>query len=782
MSQIIYEAFKALQDLKEDTFSFDKQGTTDLYDFLHAENTDSDTIKVVDPEADSADELKDSYDGDVVLCCCVCNCYLSKNSSEVKIDETTHRANVDEECPYCLNKGGFKIVSQIGSGETSESEDMGEEETVADPSVTSESPEIEEVISETGEEEIKESITPEGEQKEERQEDSVDEEELVNKIKEFVFKAYIGKDDNGTHYPYRFAKWFKEDALEDFSISEIALLAVNAGYPVKKVKFGWEGDDDYVIGDIKQAQKDLEEECKDNNTPVIDIITGEEIKGKQIKESMEEADLVLEEDDLISFDEESGDIVVDSQVFDDFVPNGYIRIKFVADNSETIQEYKMVKETEDGIRMEWMGTVNESDEINESKKGRKKSLWDIIYGELTEDGTQYIASDTNKPRINKGAGYNYGDQISVDVDGNIVVRGEKEEDLRGAIKIAEKHDENGVTYTLRKTKAKKYPVWLIISVPEEEKYDHELPVMEDFSGADVILEDSDIISYDEEDNTLTVKPGIENGVGEELVIKFKDHGKERVCRVKISEKALDGTTLLKIQDADLSESIKSITVQTDSDNIVVKPEGDSELTLHTNTSPIDESGEIPSEPAAVDEEEAVEISENPELDQDNPPEESSDVLEPVSPETKAQIESNAGEDGVEEEEVEEEVSDIEEKNIDELGEAYLKEVYGNVASYKTVRGYVNDSTIMIEGIITFNSGKKAKTNFVFESNEKTKRGKYKLYGENVQITPRRKSFILTGDIKNGKFIAESLTYRYNAKDTPTGKTQRVYGTKHISIK
>ena len=79
-------------------------------------------------------------------------------------------------------------------------------------------------------------------------------------------------------------------------------------------------------------------------------------------------------------------------------------------------------------------------------------------------------------------------------------------------------------------------------------------------------------------------------------------------------------------------------------------------------------------------------------------------------------------------------------------------------------------------MITFTSGKKVKTSFLFESSHVSNRGKYKFLGENLQITNRKKAFILTGNIKNGKLISESLSYNYNAKDASTGKLQRVYGT------
>ena len=83
--------------------------------------------------------------------------------------------------------------------------------------------------------------------------------------------------------------------------------------------------------------------------------------------------------------------------------------------------------------------------------------------------------------------------------------------------------------------------------------------------------------------------------------------------------------------------------------------------------------------------------------------------------------------------------------------------------------------LMLEGVITFKSGKKAKTAFIFESQAKTKRGKYKFLGENAKLSANKKAFTLTGDIKNNKLFVESFTYNYSAKGND-GKTKRLYGT------
>ena len=121
------------------------------------------------------------------------------------------------------------------------------------------------------------------------------------------------------------------------------------------------------------------------------------------------------------------------------------------------------------------------------------------------------------------------------------------------------------------------------------------------------------------------------------------------------------------------------------------------------------------------------------------------------------------------------IDEIAEDEVNKLGESYLKNIYSNVSSYKTTDCATKGNKLFIEGLITFKSGKKKSTRFVFEAKEVTKRGKVKFIGENTQITPNKHPFTLLGKVKNGKLLAESFTYNYREQNPKTKKSQRVYG-------
>lgn len=159
------------------------------------------------------------------------------------------------------------------------------------------------------------------------------------------------------------------------------------------------------------------------------------------------------------------------------------------------------------------------------------------------------------------------------------------------------------------------------------------------------------------------------------------------------------------------------------------------------------------------------------------PEEVEKIVEPEVAEEESAVEDIPEEEFIDEPiDTDVDIEEIDEEGFDELGESYLKKVYENVESYKTISGSLKNNCICLEGIITFNSGKKAKTNFIFEAKEMTKRGKLKFIGENVNLSKNKKAFTLTGTAENKKLMCEALTYNYLARDAKNNKAKKLYGT------
>ena len=196
----------------------------------------------------------------------------------------------------------------------------------------------------------------------------------------------------------------------------------------------------------------------------------------------------------------------------------------------------------------------------------------------------------------------------------------------------------------------------------------------------------------------------------------------------------------------VKESVESVEVKTDTDKVCVDTEGDSTK---------------------------VEIKPRDDF------EDEAEMIAPVDDEVKDEIEAEQVSD--EEDEDEDNFEDVDfdefdEESFDELGEKYLKKVYENVKSYKTSSGSMKNDKLKLEGVITFNSGKQAKTTFLFEGASILKNGTLKLIGENKNFSDKKNAFGLRGRVSGNKLMVESFNYNYIGKDAATGQSKKLYGT------
>ena len=203
------------------------------------------------------------------------------------------------------------------------------------------------------------------------------------------------------------------------------------------------------------------------------------------------------------------------------------------------------------------------------------------------------------------------------------------------------------------------------------------------------------------------------------------------------------------EEKELTEEFEKVEVATENQKVTLDADDDGKLTIEAE--PVEEDDE--------DEEDEEE-----------------EVLAPVPDEVADDIEATANDSESEDEEVEYDVEDFDSDSFDDLGECYLKSVYENVSSYKTTDVSSKGNTLVVEGLIKFNSGKMKPTKFVFEANTATKNNKLRFIGENKQITRGRKAFTITGKLNENKsFITERFNYNYMTKNEK-GKSTRLYGT------
>lgn len=112
----------------------------------------------------------------------------------------------------------------------------------------------------------------------------------------------------------------------------------------------------------------------------------------------------------------------------------------------------------------------------------------------------------------------------------------------------------------------------------------------------------------------------------------------------------------------------------------------------------------------------------------------------------------------------ESVEEIDEESLDKLTENYLTEVYSNVKSFKTIDCSLAENKLVVEGKITFNSGKTKNTKFIYEAT-KTDNNKVVLEGLNADFATE-KAFVLNCNLDTAnRLVVESLNYKYTINNT-----------------
>lgn len=231
-------------------------------------------------------------------------------------------------------------------------------------------------------------------------------------------------------------------------------------------------------------------------------------------------------------------------------------------------------------------------------------------------------------------------------------------------------------------------------------------------------------------------------------------------------------------DEKLTESVNNLSLDTDDQHLEVQSDETGRISVVSEplNAPIDEIPDtmVPGEDSIV----PLDNSDVEDIENNISPEEQEEVFSdeegfedelggeeaPLEEPTEEPVEDDFGEEEFE----------VEEESFDYLGNTFAKKLYENVNSYKTTKASEVNGDLIIEGLITFNSGKQKKTKFIFNEAKETRTGRIILEGTNTTFFDG-KAFKLRGKVDNGKFISEALKYNYsiNTLNESTGSTQPV---------
>ena len=113
LEKYLAEAFQSLSSLTEDVVDINDEDVESKVSDIIDDETD-DSIAVIDVDADSDEDLEDSYIGKIIIECDVCHSKLYKDASEVIPSEDDEKVvNIEEECPFCYSTDGYHIVGQV---------------------------------------------------------------------------------------------------------------------------------------------------------------------------------------------------------------------------------------------------------------------------------------------------------------------------------------------------------------------------------------------------------------------------------------------------------------------------------------------------------------------------------------------------------------------------------------------------------------------------------------------------------------------------------------------
>ena len=222
-------------------------------------------------------------------------------------------------------------------------------------------------------------------------------------------------------------------------------------------------------------------------------------------------------------------------------------------------------------------------------------------------------------------------------------------------------------------------------------------------------------------------------------------------------------------EAPLKEDIQDVSVTT----------GDETMTMTTK-----EDGGVVIETSPVEEEVEIEPAEE-EIPEETNLEPGDEFVAPIDDSEEQEIELNSEVDALDDEDVEAleepeeiDVTDFDEDSFDELGESYLREHYDNVVGFKTVNAKVFEDSLIVEGVIRFESGSSKGTTFIFEATGK-ENNNVLFEGYNRQISRGKKTFKLNCSLVEGCIKPEKMAYNYVTKNE-LNESVRVNGTVKVN--
>lgn len=841
MNEKAFEADKEGIEEMEKFVDVDENGTDDN-DFSLRKFDDLDEVEVFDDKAPFEEEKPEDHTGQAILECSICHSNIFRNKDEVEVNEEGTLADEGKECPYCGNPDGYYVVGMVEPFTTGEEKEETEEETEVedgDEKVdVKEKEEVEESLTESKDcEECKDSSCEDKKKgavveavksrhicKDNSLEEDTQAANVVNKYQEWVdydMKKY-GKISNITKGKLDKAGFeVVKDDHGDYEV--IAKDKKELGESKLNELFGF--------GKRRRERQEWEKQADQQQKDYLDKLNAKraedarlEARRKAIDDYNREQEIIKKSDKYLASLAKYKDTGSRSSSSPSNTPYAGINYSggdyypeglFEADGDENTQpqgeENSSGGDEEQFAKLvqELRGKKNYAEFVTalQQLNANQKKLFMKFFGKADSFKVDPKTAIQNIPCTDL-----YPTQSEIDYVKSLEgpLKGGCKQFFTNPIKFGYKDEQTGkqISTPVLVYKHSDGKYWIIDGHHRWSKaymfnptgnvqcqvfqYSAKSPVdaLKDFQASVLAASGqikvgkagTNIYAISDEDLKSYISSNMSDACSNDIISAQKANSKESAVdyvtrngiELKNKNRPVSGAPDRKLMPQTDTKSVQiaasGVTDMGESLKNIMESFDEIEVKLNGKTLKVSQTGN------------SIKLDAQ---DEDTTTEDTTEVVGEVS-ETDADEmvgEDETTEDTTEDETTGEEeevnVDEVDTETMDQANESYLKENYSNVRSYRTTSVREVSGKLVVEGLITFKSGAKKKTQFIYESHSK-KGDKLKFIGENKQIANGKKAFRLNTSIRNGKVFTESLNYKYTVKQN--GKSAVVSGTARANKK
>jgi len=669
--------------------------------------------KIVDLDAESADELLTSYVGKVIVQCPQCMTLFYKNQEDLEPSDDENTVNVNETCQHCGNTSGYVVIGKVGAISEDEKDnfDLSDEDNELDLDFDEESTE-EEQTEEPAEEKTEEESTEEKSEGEEDLDlDLVDMEEDEEEKNESLNASKAAESDEESEHKSENLTLNEDVEENEEEINEALLesLVLDEGIfdalgkvfdKVKNSKLGKFVDN--KIADAKALFTNIDKVFTDGFTVYEFETLSSDPNTEETAGNIKE----IEGGKFTSFEDakkfaEAKAVELKNRII--LIKNNPCRHEGQEVGQQTLRRYmydtktaqaKLVFDNAGAIIKELVNTkkakekskaaVDSQAEAEKKAKRRDQFRQAIQDNDLLRHLVSTISSDEACDKL----------MATVEQNFSLILNDEGKLVPKTAVAAAESLNTSETAKSESKSENESDNLTLNEGCSGKE-------CKEECEGDDCKLEEGKFDVSDAEFKSLLHSHAFNENVVEDNLNEFAD---------------------------DLDEDLENIDSVTDK--------------------AVDELSKVGKENAEPEVNESEEVEEC--IKEELPDEKTVDVTEAAHVDTPREVEAKL--DNFADELA---FEDLDEKSLDENINKYMTEVYANVKKYNTTECSLVNNKLVVEGVIEFNSGKTKNTKFTFRGNSANV-----LKGMNEGLADDTE-FSLNFKNDSGILVTESIAYKYH---------------------